>query len=170
MQPDPGHVATLDGSLLIAKITIEIDVRNDGSYGLTATINDISSLLTLGGSSLTLWGVPGDPSHDSQRCGELGVQLRAVRAHRSSRVHDQPDELRGRPLTTTISVDSWQNPDQPSSPSTTSQAAPTGCDELAFSPTPDRVAPDTSQADTPAGYDVDLKVPQNADPYRPCDA
>ena len=112
MTPDPGHVATLDGSLLIAKINIEIDVRNDGSYGLTANINDISSLLTLGGSSLTLWGVPGDPSHDGQRCGELGFTCGPSNAPQAAFMTN-PTNCGGGPLTTTISVDSWQNPDQP---------------------------------------------------------
>ena len=42
--------------------------------------------------------------------------------------------------------------------------APSGCNELSFSPSIN-VAPDTSQPDTPSGYDVDLKVPQNSDPY-----
>lgn len=162
MTPDPGHVATLDGSLLIAKINIEIDVRNDGSYGLTANINDISSLLTLGGSSLTLWGVPGDPSHDGQRCGELGFSCGPSNAPQAAFMTN-PTNCGGGPLTTTISVDSWQNPDQPST-GTTSEAAPTGCDKLAFNPSL-TVSTDSSQPDTPASYNVDLKVPQNADPF-----
>jgi hypothetical protein len=162
MQPDPGHVATLDGSLLIAKINIDIDVRNDGSYGLTANIHDISSLLTLGGASLTLWGVPGDPSHDGARCGELGFSCGPSNAPQAAFMTN-PTNCGGGPLTTTASVDSWQNPDQPSTASAT-QTAPTGCDQLSFAPGL-KVSPDTTQADTPAGYDVDLTVPQNQDPF-----
>ena len=81
LQPDPGHVATLAASLLIATIPIEIDLvpNSNGQYHLTATISDTSSLLTLEGADLTLWGVPGDPSHDSQRCGQIAQKLRAVR-------------------------------------------------------------------------------------------
>jgi hypothetical protein len=74
MQPDPGHVATLSGTLLFVTITIEVDVHSPGSTScvssscqLTGTLNSASTLLTLEGSTLTLWGVPGDPSHDSQR-------------------------------------------------------------------------------------------------------
>lgn len=162
LQPDAGHVATFAGSLLPATILIEVDVRTDGSYGLTATINDISTLITLQASTLTLWGVPGDPSHDSQRCGQLandcqpsGVTITPFMTN--------PTNCAGGKLTSTIAVDSWQNPGQFVS-SSANQAAPTGCDRLAFTPTL-TVAPDTSQADTPAGYDVDLSVPQNADPY-----
>ena len=111
MQPDPGHVATLSASLLIATIPIEINLvqNSNGQYHLTATISDTSSLLTLEGADLTLWGVPGDPSHDSQRCGQLaqncvpfGDPIQAFMTN--------PTNCSGGPLTTTLSVDSWQAP------------------------------------------------------------
>src|SRR3977135_63771 len=77
MTPDPGHVATLSGTFLFVTITVEVDLRPPGSTPcdssscqLVGTLSSASTLLTLEGSSLTLWGVPGDPSHDSQRCGE----------------------------------------------------------------------------------------------------
>jgi hypothetical protein len=169
MQPDAGHVATLAGSLLVATITIEIDVSTPGdsacdssTCGLTATISDISSLLQLQSSTLTLWGVPGDPSHDSQRCGQLANDCQPS-AVTTTPFMTNPTDCSGSPGASTIAVDSWQNPGQFVDAST-SQAPPTGCDELSFSPTVS-VAPDTSQADTPAGYDVDLAVPQNTDPY-----
>ena len=162
LQPDPGHVATLAGSLLIAGITIEIDVRTDGSYGLTADIRDISSLLSLGGSTLTLWGVPGDPSHDSERCGQLASDCRPSSVSRAAFMTN-PTTCTSGGLTSTISVDSWQNPGQMSTRSFT-QAPPSGCSKLSFAPKL-TVAPDDSQADTPAGYAVNLTVPQNADPY-----
>ena len=168
MQPDPGHVATLAGSLLIATIVVEVDVRSPGdttcdssTCGLTATISDISSLLQLQASTLTLWGVPADPSHDSQRCGQLGFSCQPAGVPAAAFMTNS-SSCSG-PETATISVDSWQNPGDFVGDSTT-QAPSTGCDELTFSPTL-TVAPDASQADTPAGYDVDLGVPQNMDPY-----
>ncbi len=169
MQPDAGHVATLAGSLLVATITIEIDVSTPGdsacdssTCGLTATISDISSLLQLQASTLTLWGVPGDPSHDSQRCGQLANDCQPS-AVTIAPFMTNPTDCSGSPAAATIEVDSWQNPGVFVGASA-SQPPPTGCNEPSFSPTLS-VAPDTSQADTPAGYDVDLGVPQNADPY-----
>ncbi len=70
MQPNPGHVATLGASFTVATIMINIDVRNDGTYGLRASLSDISNLLQLAGSDLMLWGVPGDPSHNALRCSQ----------------------------------------------------------------------------------------------------
>ena len=68
----PGHVATLYGTFLFVTITVEVEFRSPGSTRcnssscqLVGTLSSASTLLTLEGSSLTLWGVPGDPSHDA---------------------------------------------------------------------------------------------------------
>lgn len=167
MQPDPGHVATLSGTLLIATIVIQVNVNSPGdsncassACGLNATLSYASSLLSLEGSTLTLWGVPGDPSHDSQRCGELSNSCQATGVTKAPFMTNPTDCSSG-PLTTTVTLQSYENQ---SDSATATQAAPTGCNQLGFSPTLS-VAPDTSQADSPAGYDVDLKVPQNEQPY-----
>src|SRR6202023_3475724 len=39
----------------------------------------------------------------------------------------------------------------------------TACDQLSFSPSIS-VQPETTQADRPSGYTVDLRIPQNRDP------
>jgi len=78
-------------------------------------------------------------------------------------------------FTTTIHVDTWQNPGRfnpdgtpdfsdPNWKSASSIAPPvTGCNQLQFSPTLS-VQPDVSTPDSPAGVNVDLQVPQNSDP------
>ena len=71
LQPLPGHVASFGASLLFVTLTVNVDVRDDGTYGLSASLKDVSTLLSLAGSDITLWGVPGDSSHDGQRCGQL---------------------------------------------------------------------------------------------------
>ena len=130
MQPDPGHVATLSASLLIATIPIEINLvpNSAGQEHLTATISDTSSLLTLEGADLTLWGVPGDPSHDSQRCGQLANTCVPF-GDPIEPFMTNPTSCSGGSLTTTLSVDSWENPNDVIT-HTTSSAAPifsSGC-------------------------------------------
>ena len=78
-------------------------------------------------------------------------------------------------FTTTVHVDSWQNPGRlladgqpdfsdPNWKSATAQAPPvTGCDRLSFSPMLS-LAPDVASPDSPAGLSVDLGVPQTSDP------
>jgi hypothetical protein len=162
LEPDPGHVATLAASLLVATIPIQIDlVDNNGTYQLTATISDISSLLNLAGTQLTLWGVPGDPSHNAQRCNQISQQCGIAYGASITPFMTNPTNCSGGALTTTLSVDSWQGG---SASGSAQQAAPTGCSNLSFKPTVS-ASPDTSQADTPAGYDVNVGVPQNSDPY-----
>jgi hypothetical protein len=167
MQPDPGHVATLASTFLIATVLVEVDAHSPGdtncvstNCGLTATLSSASSLLSLDASTLTLWGVPGDPSHDSQRCGELGQSCQPSAVTKAPFMTN-PTSCPGGSLTSTLTLDSFENQ---SATETASQAAPTGCNLLSMSPTLS-VAPDTSQADTPAGYDIDLNVPQNNQPY-----
>ncbi|HEV7493175.1 hypothetical protein [Baekduia sp.] len=86
-----------------------------------------------------------------------------------------PSHCDGRPLTTTIHMDSWQHPgsfkaDGPpnlsdpawKSASSTSPAV-TGCNKLRFDPTIS-VKPDATSADASAGLDLGIKVPQPTDP------
>ena len=67
--PPPGIRGRLAATLAFVPVLIQLDVRRDGSYGLTATIEDLSTFIPLQAVSLTLWGVPADPSHDAQRVG-----------------------------------------------------------------------------------------------------
>jgi hypothetical protein len=161
LQPDPGHVATFAASFLIATIIIEVDVNKDGSYALQANLRDLSTLLTIQGSSLTFWGVPGDPSHDNQRCGQLGFDCRPSNVTQAPFMTN-PTAC-GTAPTASITMDSWQDPSTPVT-ATTHPDAPTGCDKLNFNPTLS-VAPDNTSPDTPAGYDVNLSIPQNNDPF-----
>jgi hypothetical protein len=84
-----------------------------------------------------------------------------------------PEDCTGEPLTTTILIDSWQNPgsynadgspnlSDPRWASSSYQSAPvTGCEALAglFEPTIEATT-ETAQADSPTGFNVNLKVPQ----------
>jgi hypothetical protein len=167
MQPDPGHVATLAASLLIATIVVEVDAHSPGASncqgsqcGLTATLSSANTLLSLDGTSLTLWGVPGDPSHDSQRCNQIGQGCGQPSAIPITPFMTNPTSCSS-PMQATVTVDSFEGT---SNSMTSTGAAPTGCGLLSMSPSLS-VAPDTSQADTPAGYDVNLSVPQNEQPY-----
>jgi hypothetical protein len=62
-------------------------------------------------------------------------------------------------LRTKVEVDSWQDPGVYISKETTTYPQVTGCDMLQFQPTI-ALQPETTQADAPSGYNVDLEVPQ----------
>jgi hypothetical protein len=85
-----------------------------------------------------------------------------------------PSQCSGEPLVTTVHMDSWQHPGRrnpdgtpdlsdPNWVSATSESPPvTGCEALEgmFEPSL-QATPDTTRADTPAGLDVSLTVPQH---------
>ena len=160
LDPMPGHTATLAASLLIATIIVNVDVRPDG--GLTATISDTSTFLSVASTKLTLWGVPSDPSHDALRCGQIGQDC-----GQTGRVltpfMTNPTDCSGGPVTTTLRITSWQDPGTVVE-QTASQDAPTGCDKLVFDPSVS-FTPTVNAADSPSGFAFNLHVPQDDEPY-----
>ncbi len=86
-----------------------------------------------------------------------------------------PADCSGKPLVTTIHVDSWQHPGRynadgtpdfsdPNWVSATSETPPvTGCDRLQFTGSI-AAQPETTQAGSPSGLNVDLQVPQSENP------
>ena len=155
-----------------------VDVFTDGKlrtgsdYGVSAISRDISAALPFTGIALTLWGVPADPVHDTQRCSEFN-ETGNCNAPRSAGIPLKPfltlpTSCVG-PQTTMVSADSWENPGvfvQDSFLSHDNSGSPIGndgCNRLEFTPTI-TAQPDTSAAATPSGLHVDLHLPQNEHP------
>jgi hypothetical protein len=159
VEPSRGHLATLGASILLGSIIMQLDARQDAS-GINATISDMSTLFGMNGARITLWGVPTASSHDSQRCTLLGGECSSSTAEPRAFI-SAPSQC-GEPLTTVVHLDSWQEPKR-SVTASTAQPAPTGCDQLQFAPTLS-VTPDTTEPDSPAGYEVELELPRSADP------
>jgi hypothetical protein len=137
------------------------------------------------GVSVTLWGDPADPSHDLQRF-QPGVGNDAG-------LHNEPPipfgapakplltlpTSCGQPLELSASLTSWA--DALVTPTETQflefpledmQERPVmldGCEKLQFNPTL-MVRPESSAAETPAGLEVDLKIPQNEEPEQLAEA
>ena len=92
-----------------------------------------------------------------------------------SAMFTNPSSCDGQPLATTAYIDSWQNPgqynpdgtpdvSQPGWVKATSSSAPvTGCERLSFQPSLS-VQPGTTAADSPAGVQVGISVPQTETP------
>lgn len=64
--PPKGVVARF-GFVEVAAIIIDITIRTGSDYGVTATVRNVSQAPNIYATSLTLWGVPADPSHDPER-------------------------------------------------------------------------------------------------------
>jgi hypothetical protein len=68
MVPSTGEPVKFAFNVLGVPITMTASVRNGGDYGVTIGSLNIPVAIPLDGVDITFWGVPGDPSHDAQRC------------------------------------------------------------------------------------------------------
>jgi hypothetical protein len=200
MVPEAGHPAEfgllLGASLQQAPALLYPSLRaagangHSGDYGVNVRATGIVQGSEVTHVTVTLWGVPADPRHDSDRGSclaggglypnggpcSIGAQLKPFLSDPAQCVlsEGQPN----RP-TTSLVADSWQNPavnpDGTSALRTdaspdranpnwlqqeTQAPAVTGCDRLAFNPT-FAFTPDAGAVDSPTGASVDLHVPQS---------
>jgi hypothetical protein len=162
MVPPPGQPAQFAFIVKVAVAHIDLTVRSDGNYGVTATVNNANAAVPVYGVKLHLWGVPADPSHDADRYlnSETYVGPFSIKLPRTPLLRN-PTSCTG-PVTTTVQATSWQEPDQVVTDTADSPAV-TGCDQVPFDPSV-RVSPSLSRAGTPSGFGVDVDLPQNENP------
>jgi hypothetical protein len=188
MRAPDGKAAMLGFNFLAAVYHITAELRRDdsvaGNYRVRVSAVNNPQTITLAGATAIVWGVPADPSFNSDRGWEsdLGDGTSCFGPlHDSSPGCDFPS-LEPRkpfftlptscegPVQTDLSVTGWEGGSDSSSFLSHDLTAPTplplgneGCDALEFSPTLE-VQPTTDVADSPTGLDVDLHIPQNEDP------
>jgi hypothetical protein len=154
-------------------ISIPVAVRTGGDYGLRFTVSDITQLTPISEAKLTFWGFPASTSHDLERfpkgsagepenCPELSttsclttptVSLIPVRP-----LTDNPTTCTGKPLLTTLEVQTYQDPGHPST-AQSNYAAITECERQTFNPVLQASAT-TDETDAPSGLNIELKAPQ----------
>jgi hypothetical protein len=150
----------------------DTEVRSGSDYGLTTHFDNIAERNIIE-TVLTLWGEPGEKSHEGWRGVYLGVfkgggcsgsNCQSV-TNTEKPFFTLPTSC-GAPIESSIEANSWGNPEF-SAPATTkfhdSNGVPiglTGCEHLTFGPTI-TTDPDTSKADTPSGLTVEVKAPVN---------
>jgi hypothetical protein len=178
--PPPGSPAQFGINPLRIPVIFRPTVRTGSDYGLTIAAENISQFARIGGSTVSFWGVPADPSHDALRGACLGaygtVPVSVGGGACSTDTVPQPfltlPEECSEPLSVTFVGDSWENPgtyNPDGSPDfsdphwikrTVQMPVLEGCEHTSFGPTLTASA-DTSAADTPAGLTVDVKSSQD---------
>jgi hypothetical protein len=187
---DPGEVGLV--------IHIVGRVRSGGDYGFSAEVSEIAQTASIYGLQLTLWGNPSAASHDAQRgvCAASGKVAKGIeeefwenenrRKGKSTKEYrfscpaegtgipllSMPGACTAEELTTTMDVDSWQDPgalspdetpelSDPRWQTATSSSLPvTGCAKLDFSPSLNvQPAPAAAAAESPTGLNVEVKLP-----------
>ncbi len=168
MVPNKGEAADFGFAVLGVPVHIAITVRDQGDYGVRATLTNISEAIPVVGTELVLWGVPAEASHNAQRgpgfeCfGETCFGGGDVSGVPPVPFLTAPTEC-SKPLTTTVTMRSWEDPQTYTSASYTTPTALTGCERLSFKPSLS-VRPDTTRVGSPTGLEVNLSVPQNEAP------
>jgi hypothetical protein len=190
MEPRPGQLALLAtlAPLLQTPIYTVVESRTESDYGLDFKTFGVPKLIPPNEITQFTWGVPADPKHDALRwstesfsksaqCWE-GSPLAALAEDRfpteyctygapqgTSAIAPpkpflvNPTACEG-PLKATLDISGYENSEEHAE---SPWPATTGCDQLGFSPSLS-ATPTTTEADSPSGLNVVLKVPQSLSP------
>ncbi len=172
LEPSVGEAARFGFYPEKVPVFIDASVRTGEDYGITVHVDNVTQAVAFLSSEVTVWGVPGDPSHDSVRGYGCLLEAEGAKTHSPCRPLEQndpppfltlPTSCTG-PLSTSVVGDSWKEPkpeaEQQSFPGEPMPALD-GCNRLPFSPSI-KVTPDGTAASTPTGLTVDEHVPQES--------
>ncbi len=167
-------------------VVLNPSVRTGRDYGITVNSSNASQALAVDALTVILWGVPGDPSHDSLRGECLTIEGGSGCSHAFQGAArpflSLPTSCSPFPLTTLIHADSWQNPGRVNGDGTPDLSDPNwasasfetlngeghpaglvGCDRLVFTPSV-TIVPETATPDSPTGLGVHVHLPQSENP------
>jgi hypothetical protein len=158
-------------------VVLDTSVRSGagGDYGVNVFTQNVPELVNLLSSSVTFWGVPGDPSHDSARgypcliegfyTPENGSPCQALGQDHPSAFLTLPTNCQA-PFATSVSGESWADPTQPV-PATFpplgyslednsgDPVSLNACNQLPFAPAV-QSQPTSNAATSPTGLSFDL--------------
>jgi hypothetical protein len=177
--PAAGEPARLGFAVEHAAVVLDTSVRTGEDYGATVSVRKTTESVQVLGAQVTLWGVPGDPSHDRSRgwncLGAGHYALKGGECKLNEFPHPSPFLVLptscAAPLATSVTGDAW--PDAEGNVQTLSASNeppyakssqpialdPASCKTLPFDPSIS-VIPDQSSGSTPSGMTVEVTMPQ----------
>ncbi len=166
--PAVGEPARFGFEVEQAPVIIDTAVNTGRDYGIVASSLNTTEDVHVLSTSVTLWGVPGDPHHDTSRGYEClsaaafvygnGGQCTPENQANPKPFLTLPTSCTGE-LATSMEADAWNG--AVSAPSLYQAPVPglTGCSKLPFHASIS-VAPDVQEASKPSGLKVDVHIPQ----------
>jgi hypothetical protein len=177
LEPAYGEPARFGFTLVGTPIILDTSVRSGkgGDYGVTVTSANTSQLVNFISSTVTFWGTPGDPSHDSSRgwsClvggfltqeGGRGLPCEPQKQAKPPAFLTLPTNCAA-PFVTSSEGDSWPDPSTrsikfgPFAYSLEEGGSPLsliGCNQLPFEPTI-KAEPTSNAATSPTGLSFDI--------------
>ncbi len=176
LEPEPGEPASfgfvVDTVAGMVPVVLKTAVPSGGNYGVEVNVVDVSEAAQVLSSAVTLWGVPGDPRHNSSR-GWGCLQPEETKLPCEPFTESTPKAFLTlptsceQPLTSTVGGDSWPtgqpgNEGSVLAPEHTEYRLPsllTGCPVLGFEPAIS-MEPEQHSASTPSGLSVTVSMPQ----------
>jgi hypothetical protein len=180
MVPPPGEPAQLGVKILGVTVRFDFSVRTGGDDGITVHINNLAQT-AIDQAMLTIWGVPGDHSHDRWRTGHNGGCRQAQLEQSPVGENEETESYCSTPqfpvLTPILTLPTacgepqpflirelgaWQDPAARSEAGSLSHDANdnptgfTGCENLSFGPSISVLA-ETAIGDSPSGLTAEVK-------------
>ncbi|HEY3866527.1 MAG TPA: hypothetical protein VGL54_10640 [Solirubrobacteraceae bacterium] len=168
LPPERGEPARFGFFVLHVPVIIDTGVRTGDDYGVTVSVSNTPETAQLLASTITFWGVPGDPRHDSSR-GWNCVYHGSESLGACTSPEGLPDTafLRmptscGQSLVFPAELEPWNVPlESEIIDSSFTSNSLSGCNRVPFEPSIS-AAPDVSDGSTPSGLTVHVHVPQEA--------
>jgi len=169
LEPARGEPARFGFYVIAGNTPVIIDtaLRSDSDYGVTASVTNASQTAGVLASTVSFWGVPGDPRHDQVRgwtCLQedheevFGGHCKAENDETPTPFMQLGTSCTGAPSTVPILTDSWAAPslvetffpDRPLAPLD-------GCNRVPFAP---QIAsePTANSATSPTGLNFDIDI------------
>ncbi len=136
-------------------------IRTDEDYGATITSPNTAQISPVYGAFFSIWGNPGDPGHDDQRCVSVGTHIECGSGAGETAFLTVPEDCAlqaADPPFVKVTFDTWLGIgvfDHQQFPA----PAVTGCDQLHLNPN-FTFTPEQHTAASPSSFSSDLKVPQ----------
>ena len=169
LEPPKGQAVDIAFSAAVVQGHIYATLDPAQNYAIKTLTPNISSAVTVTGTEVTVWGVPGDPAHDKFRFYPKITEGKAAGAPwGSAPIHPfftNPMDCGFDNGGTTIRVDSYSHPGD----FTQAEEDPhpfnvTGCEDQRFRFKPEiSMHPTSKAAGGPTGLDVNLEIPQRDD-------
>lgn len=164
MAPPGGDVVARLGFVAgLFPIFVDLRIRSEGDYGIVAEISDAPTAARLLKAETTTWGVPSDPSHDTERCTPaetlFGGCVKSVPRPPGSRplpFLTNPTRC-GASLIMQVGASSWSEPQRFDTKSATFPQIE-ACNRLPFGPSL-TVEPTNHRPAAPTGLNMTIRLP-----------
>jgi len=163
LPPAVGEPARFGLTVAGTAIVIDTAVDPNNGYRIVASVNNASQVAQVLSSTVSIWGTPGDPSHDSSRgwncaykISNLGPCQRPAGLGEDALLR-QPVSCVS-PLDFRTEIEPWNVPAGSFIEDSFSRGLQSGCNQIPFKPEI-AASPTSKLADSASGFDVRLEMP-----------